>query len=91
MQSSDLEFQPQRYSSEFVVSKMIAVEHEEEAKFFPQRVIFRIVSIAAMFYTYKEMHDPPNGRFWTLTPDSDVYPEMLLVPSVSSTGGTNLS
>ena len=33
--------------------------------------ILRIASIAAMFYTSKELDDPPNGRFWTLT----LYPE----------------
>ena len=60
-----------------VMDKMIAVEYDEEARFFHQRVILRVASIAAMFYTSKEMDDPPNGRFWTLTPDGDVYPEML--------------
>ena len=46
------------------MGKMIAVEYEEEARFIPQRVFFRIASIAAMFYTSKEMDGPPNGRFW---------------------------
>ena len=46
-----------------VMGKMIAVEYEEEARFFHQRVILRIASIAAMFYTSKEMDDPPNGAF----------------------------
>ena len=65
------------------MGKMIAVEYEEQGRFFPQRVILRIASIAAMFYTSKEMDDPLNGRFWTLTPDGDVRPDMLLVPSAA--------
>ena len=32
-----------------------------------------------VLHLQKRMDDPPNGRFWTLTPDGDVYPEMLLV------------
>ena len=33
--------------------------------------------------TSKELGDPPNGRFWTLTPDGDVHPELLSVPSAT--------
>ena len=83
VQSSDLEFQPQRYSSVSVMGKMISVEYEEEARFFAQRVILRKASIHAMLCTSVAMDDPPNVRFWTLTPDGDVYQEMLLVPSAS--------
>ena len=36
--------------------------------------------LSAMFHTSKELDDPPNCRFWTLTPDGDVYPDTLLVP-----------
>ena len=36
-----------------------------------------------MFYTSKEMDDPLNGRFWTLTLDGDVYPDTLFVPSAN--------
>ena len=62
---------------------MITVEYAEGVRFFPLRVILRIASIASMFYTSKELDDPPNGRFWTLTPDGDVYPETLSVPSAT--------
>ena len=65
------------------MGKMIKVECAEEARFFPQRVISRIASIAAKFYTSKRLDDPPSGRFWTLIPDGNVYPEMLLVPSAT--------
>ena len=50
--------------------------------------------MAAMFYTPQRLNDPLSGRFWTLTPDGHVYPEMLVVPSalglVGSTGGANM-
>ena len=62
---------------------MITVEYAEEARFFLQRVILRIASIVAMFYTSKELDDPPNGRFWTLSPDGDVHPETLLAPAAT--------
>ena len=62
---------------------MITVEYEEEARFFPQRLILRIASIAAMFHNSRRMGEPPNSFFWTLTPDVDVYPEMLSVPSAT--------
>ena len=62
---------------------MITVEYEEEARFFPQRLILRIASIAAMFHNSRRMGEPPNSFFWTLTPDADVYPEMRLVPSAT--------
>ena len=39
--------------------------------------------MAVMFYTSKELDDPPNGRFWTLIPDGDVHPEKLLAPSAT--------
>ena len=60
---------------------MTTVEYAEGARFFLQRVILRIASIAAMFYTSKRLDDPPSGRFWTLIPDGNVYPEMPSVPS----------
>ena len=62
------------------MDKMITVENEEEARFFPQRLILRIASIAAMFHNSRRMGEPPNSFFWTLTPDGDVHPEMLPVP-----------
>ena len=36
-----------------------------------------------MFYTAKEPDDPPNGRFWPLSPDGDVHPETLLAPAAT--------
>ena len=62
---------------------MIKVECAEEAKFFPQRAILSIALIVANFHTSKRLDDPPSGRFWTLIPDGNVYPEMLLVPSAT--------
>ena len=36
-----------------------------------------------MFYTSKEMDNTPHGHFWTLAPNGDVYPVLLLVPSAT--------
>ena len=70
-------------SSVFGMGTMITVEYAEEARFFPQRVIVWISSIAAMFCTSQELDDPPSGRFWTLSPDGDVHPETLLAPELT--------
>ena len=75
VQNSGVEFQPERNLAVAVMGEMIAVEFEEEARFFLQRMIFKVALMAAMFYTSKELDDPPNGRFWTLTPDGDVHPD----------------
>ena len=48
--------------------QMITVEYAEEARF------LRVASMAAMFSL-------PGS--WTLTPDGDVHPELLLVPSAT--------
>ena len=83
MQSGDLELQLLLCSSGFGLGKMITAEYAEEARFFLQRVISWIASIAAMFYTAKESDDPPNGRIWTLSPDGDVHPETLLASAAT--------
>ena len=83
VKSGDLELQLLLCSSVFRLNKMITVEYAEEASFFPQRVISWIASIAAMLYTSKELDDPPNGRFWTLSPDGDVHPESLKAPAAA--------
>ena len=80
MKSGDLELQ---LALCLVWANMVTVEYAEEARFFPQRVILRVASTAAMFYISKELDDPPSGRFWTLTPDGDLHPEMLLIPSAT--------
>ena len=66
VQSGELELQLLLCSSGFGLGKMITAEYAEEARFFLQRVISWIASIAAMFYTAKESDDLPNG---------DVHPE----------------
>ena len=66
--------------------KMITEVYAEEVSFFPQRVILRAASIAAMFYTSKKLDDSPSGRFWTLIQDGNVYPEMPSVPSATGFG-----
>ena len=83
LQNSGLEFQPQRIPSVSVMGEMTAVEYDEDPRFFSQRVIFGIASISSMFYTSKELDDPPNGRFWTLTPDGDMHPDTFSVPSAT--------
>ena len=92
--NDDLQPQLKRYPSVLHMDRMITVEYEEEARFFPQRLILRIASIAAMFHNSRRVGEPPNSFFWTLTPDVDVYPEMLLVPSATGLlwldGRTNL-
>ena len=50
---------------------------------FHQRLILRTASTAAMLNTTGRMYDTPNGLFWILTPDGDVYPELLRVPPVT--------
>ena len=72
--------QLRRYPSLLDVGKMIAVEYEGEAGFFHQRLILRTASITAMLNTTGRMCDSPNGLFWILTPDGDLYPELLRVP-----------
>ena len=67
VKSGDLELQLLLCSSVFGRGKMITLIYAEEARFFLQCVILGIGSIAAMFYTTKELDDPPNGRFWTLS------------------------
>ena len=76
------ELQPQLkwYPSVLHMNKIITVAYEGEARFFHQRLILGIASIAAMFHHSRRMGEPRNGLFWTLTPDSDVYPEMLFSP-----------
>ena len=81
MKSGDLQLELLLCSSVFGMGKMIRVEYAEEARFFHQRVIERIASKAAMFCTSKEL-EPPNGRFWTLSPDGNVHPETRLAPAV---------
>ena len=70
--------QLRRYPSVLDMGKMIAVKFEGEAGFFLQRLILRTASIAAMLHTSGRMCDP-NGLFWILTPDGDLYPELLRV------------
>ena len=41
------------------------------------------IAAVAVFYTSEELDDPPNGRFWTLSPDGDVHPETLLAPAAT--------
>ena len=55
VKSGDLELQLELYPSGSDVGKMITVEYAEEARFFPQRVISRIASIASMFHTFKKV------------------------------------
>ena len=72
-----------RYPSLLDMGKIIAVEYEGEAGFFHQRLILRTASIAAMFNTTGRMRESPNGLFWILAPDGDVYPEIVQVPPVT--------
>ena len=81
--NDDLPPQLQRRPSVLHLDKMFTVEYEEEARFFHQGLILEIASIAAMFHNSRKMSEPPNSSPWTLTPDGDVYPEMLLVPSAT--------
>ena len=74
-----------RYPSVLDMGKMEAVEYEGEAGFFHQRLILRTASTAAMLNTTGRMCDSPNGLFWILTPDGDVYPEPLRVPPATGT------
>ena len=67
------------------MGKMITVEHEDEARFFLQRAILRILSIAATLYTSKELDNPPNGRFWTISPDGDVQRRFCVARRVAPT------
>ena len=53
--NDDLQPQLKRCPSVLHMDRMITVEYEEEARFFPQRLILRIASIAAMFH---------NSRGW---------------------------
>ena len=76
--------QLRRYPSVLDIGKTIAVEYEEEAGFFHQRLIVRTSAIAAMFNATGRMCESPNGLFWILTPDGDVYPEIL--PVLPTTG-----
>ena len=69
-----------RYPSVLGMGKMVAVEYEGEAGLFHHRLILRTASTAAMLNTTGKMCDSPNGLFWILTPDGDVYPELLRVP-----------
>ena len=86
--------QLRRYPSVLDIGKTIAVEYEEEAGFFHQRLIVRTSAIAAMFNATGRMCESPNGLFWILTPDGDVYPEILQSCRqqvwYGSTGGTKL-
>ena len=68
------------YPSVLDMGKMVAVELRREAGFFHQRLILRTASTAAMLNTTGRMCDSPNGLFWILTPEGDVYPEFLRVP-----------
>ena len=69
-----------QYPSVLDMGKMIAVEYEEEAGLFHQRLILRTASKASMFNTTGRMCESPNGLLWILIPDGDVYPEILQVP-----------
>ena len=62
------------------MGKTVAVEYEGEAGLFHYRLILRTASTAAMLDTTGKMCDSPNGLFWILTPDGDVYPKFLRVP-----------
>ena len=62
--NGDLQPQLKWNPSVLDMDKMITVEYEEEAtRFFPQRLLLRIASTAAMFHT-RRMDEPPNGLFW---------------------------
>ena len=69
-----------RYPSVLDTGKMVAVEYEGETGLFHHRLILRTASTAAVLNTTGRMCDSPNGLFWILTPDGDVYPELLQVP-----------
>ena len=62
------------------MGKMVAVEYEGETGLFHHRLILETTSTAAMLNTAGKMRDSPNGLFWILTPDGDVYPDLLRVP-----------
>ena len=64
------------------LGEMITVEYEEEARFFPQSDFEDSFDSGHLLH-FKKLDDPPSVRFWTLIPDSDVYPEMPLVPSAT--------
>ena len=76
VESDDLELQLERYSSVSGMGKKTAVEYEEEARFFPTR------DFKDSFDSRHVLHLSKDGR-WTLAPNVDVYPEMLLVPSAT--------
>ena len=78
-----------RYPSVLDMGKMVAVEYEGEAEFFHQRLILRTAPTAAMLNTTERMCDSPNDLFWVLTPDGDVYPELLRVPPATGTTWLN--
>ena len=69
-----------RYSSVLVMGKMAAVDYEGEAVLFHQRLILRTASTTAMLNTTGRVCDSPDGLFWFLTADGDVYPELIRVP-----------
>ena len=60
------------------MDKMIWVEYEEESDSF-----FRDFSIVVILILIERRRDSPNDLFWILTPDDDVYPEILQVPSAT--------
>ena len=71
---------PRRYPSVLDMGNTVAVEYEGEAGLFHHQLILRTASTAAMLDTTGKMCDSPNGLFWILTPDGDVYPGFLRVP-----------
>ena len=52
-------------------------------RFFHQKLILGIASMAAMFYNSRRMCEPPNSSSWTVTPNGDAHPEMRSVPSAT--------
>ena len=66
-----------RYPSVLDMGKIVAVEYEIETRLFHRRLILRTAPTAAMLNTTGRMCDFLNGVFWILTPDGDVYPELL--------------
>ena len=69
-----------RYPSVLDMGKVVAVEFEGETGLFHRRLILRTASTATMLNTTGRMCDSPNGLFWILTPDGDVYLELFRVP-----------
>ena len=67
--------QPRRLPSALDVGKMVAVEYDEEAGLFHQRLILRTAPPCSIPAARCAIH-----LFWILTPDGDVYPELLQVP-----------